>query len=184
MNLKNFKLNKEGSFSITRPHESNQILNIITEYCNKNMIITDATSCIGGDSIRFSKYFNSVNSVEIDEDNFNCLVENIKRFGCHNILPFLQDYLEIYDKLKQDIIYIDPPWGGMDYKSKKEVFLKMGNIDLSLLIKKICEKCIVQFLFIKVPFNVSLENIRYDDIKTVYNRSNTGIFQILIIKCK
>ena len=58
-------------------------------------IITDATACMGGDLIRFSKHFRMVNGIEILEDNFALLIQNCKQFGCQNVNLFCQNYLDI-----------------------------------------------------------------------------------------
>ena len=40
--------------------------------------ITDATACIGGNTISFGKYFSNVISIELEEYNFKILEHNIK----------------------------------------------------------------------------------------------------------
>lgn len=194
--LKEFKLNEEGTFSITRPYESNQIIYFIQTFIafigaregtNElliNKILTDGTACMGGDLIRFSNYFQSVNGVEIDENNFSLLVENCKQFNCNNVNLFPQDYLEIYDKLKQDIIYLDPKWGGIDYKNKLHVVLKMNDMDISDLIKLIKHKKLCKYIFIKAPSNVYIDKIDYDAIHVIYNKSKSPSFKLICIYCK
>ena len=173
INLKDFKLNDEGNFSITRPYESAQIIYLIENfirYIEQNdielstKIITDATACMGGDLIRFSKYFRMVNGIEIIEENFDLLVENCKRFGCFNVNLFCQNYLEIFDKLKQDVIYIDPKWGGIDYKNKDSIVLKLNDIEISDLVHIIKSKKLAKYIFIKAPSNAYLEKLGYDSI--------------------
>lgn len=147
-----------------------------------NMIITDATACMGGDLVSFSKVFKLVNGVEIDQENFEFLIENAKRFNCLNVNLFCQDYLEIYDKLKQDIIYIDPPWGGTEYKTKDKIYLKIGGMDLWQLLKNIRDQKLAKYIFIKVPLNVSLDFIQYDKIETIYNKNGSETFKLIITR--
>lgn len=187
LNLKDFKLNEEGSFSITRPYESAQIIYLIENFIKFNekdvdlstKILTDATACMGGDLVRFSKYFRMVNGIEILEENFALLVQNCKHFGCNNVNLFCQNYLEIFDKLKQDIIYIDPPWGGTSYKNKDIISLKMGNLELWELINLIKQKLCAKFVFIKAPMNVCLEKLDYDSIHIIYNKSRIASFKLI-----
>jgi hypothetical protein len=190
INLKDFKLNEEGSFSITRPYESSQIIYLIenfVRYIEKDYIdlstkiLTDATACMGGDLVRFSKYFRMINGIEILEENFILLVQNCKNFGCHNVNLFCQNYLDIYDKLKQDIIYIDPPWTGPGYKNKDSIILKINDIELSDLVRMIKEKNLTKFIFIKAPSNVCLEKLDYDSIHTIYNKSKIASFKLICI---
>jgi 16S rRNA G966 N2-methylase RsmD len=136
---------------------------------------------MGGDLIRFSKHFRMVNGVEILEENFSLLVQNCKQFGCQNVNLFCQDYLEIFDKLKQHIIYIDPPWGGIDYKNKDIISLKMGHLELRELVNLIREKKLAQFIFIKAPMNVCLEGLDYDSIYIIHNKSKIVSFKLICI---
>jgi len=187
-NLKDFKLNEEGSFSITRPYESAQIIYLIENFIKlvekdeidlSNMILTDATACMGGDLVRFSKYFRMINGIEILEENFMLLVHNCKHFGCHNVNLFCQNYLDIYDKLKQDVIYIDPPWTGPGYKNKESIILKINDIELSDLVRTIKEKHLAKYIFIKAPSNICLEKLEYDSIHIIYNKSKIASFKLI-----
>lgn len=188
--LKHFKSNEEGSFSMTKPFESLQIVksmyNFIKRYDNESLhekIITDATACIGGDLIRFSRYFKSVNGIEIFKENYEILVENAAFFECKNVHLYNTDYLNIYKQIEQDVIYIDPQWGGKDYKTKKSVTLKMGKMELWELILDIKENKLAKYIFVKAPANVSLHSIDYDTIDIIYNKSKTASFKLICIKC-
>jgi len=134
---------------------------------------------MGGDLVRFSKYFRMINGIEILEDNFNLLVQNCKFFGCNNVNLFCQNYLEIFDKLKQDIIYMDPPWGGTSYKNKDIISLKIGDLELWELINLIKDKQLAKYIFIKAPMNVCLENLDYDSIHIIYNKSRIASFKLI-----
>lgn len=190
MYLKDFKLNTEGSFSITKPYESAQIIQLMEAFIKRheprylgidNMTITDATSCMGGDLIRFSKSFYMVNGVEIREDNYELLVQNIQHFDCKNVSINCDDYLNIYDKLQQDVIYIDAPWNGPEYKSKKSVVLKLGDTEVSKLINSIRDKKLSRYIFLKAPSNVCLNDIIYETIHTIYNKSRVESFKLICI---
>lgn len=183
--LKNFKLNTEGAFSITKPYESAQIIFLVQNFIQENIhnkIITDGTACMGGDVVKFSKYFKYVNAVEILEENFNLLIENCKIFNCQNVNLFNQDYTEIYEKLKQDIIYLDPPWTGPGYKSKESIVLKLGDFEIWKLINIIKSKNLSKYIFIKAPSNVCLDNLEYDSIHVVYNKSKSPSFKLICIR--
>jgi 16S rRNA G966 N2-methylase RsmD len=57
----------------------------------------------------------------------------------------------ICQRLYQDLIFIDPPWGGPDYKNKDSIDLYLSDTELS----EVCEhiKDNTQFIGIKVPVN-------------------------------
>lgn len=179
-----FKLNKEGKFSITKPFESNQIIKYIKKIVGdlKDKIVTDATSCMGGDLINFSKVAKMVNGVEINKENFDLLRENCKTFNCNNINLYNEDYLNIYKTLNQDILYIDPQWGGPEYKEKDEIVLYLGQYKLEDLLYKLLEEKITNYIFVKVPMNVLLPKKFYENSQTIFNRNKKPSFMILCIK--
>lgn len=184
INLKNFKLNDEGVFSITKPYESFQIIKLIVYLFGEDigdLVITDATASMGGDLINFAFRVKHVNGVEINSDNFKILQENCESFRCSNITLYNDDYLKLYDKLEQDIIYIDPPWGGSAYKEKEYIQLKLGDLYLWELINLIIEKRLTKYILVKAPLNVSLTEINYDLIKVIYNKSKVPTFKIICI---
>jgi len=184
LNLKLFKLNEEGQFSITKPFESKQIITCMKNYIQvlSDKIITDTCSCMGGDTINFSRNFRVVNGIEILLENFKLLEENCKIFNCLNVNLFCQDYLEIFDILKQDIIYIDPKWGGRDYRLRDNISLKLGKFHIWELINMIKDKHLTKFIFIKAPLNVCLNNIDYDSIHVIYNKSQLPSFKLICIR--
>jgi predicted RNA methylase len=188
--LKKFKLNKEGSYSITKPHEAYEIYTsmrqFIRDHILNNKTITDGSACMGGDLVNFSKYFHYVNGVEINPVNFNLLKQNIKTFGCKNIKLFNEDYTKIYKNIKQDVIYIDPPWGGPDYKIDDVVYLKFGNYNLWDFIRNIINQKITKYIFIKVPFNAEKFHDKspnfYKETHVIFNESRDPVFNLICIR--
>jgi len=137
---------------------------------------------MGGDLVKFSRRVKYVNGVEIDPENFKLLMENCKIFNCQNINLFCQDYLDIYDKLRQDIIYMDPPWNGPGYREKESIMLKLGNMELWELVRIIKEKKLTKYIFIKAPSNVCLDRLDYDTIHIIYNKSKLPSFKLICIR--
>ena len=66
-----------GRYSISLPKDAEIITSLIDYHIKKmqlsieNLIITDSTAGIGGNSISFSKKFKFVNSIEIDKKRFS-----------------------------------------------------------------------------------------------------------------
>tara|TARA_B100001287_G_C22603492_1_gene491569 strand:- start:92 stop:682 length:591 start_codon:yes stop_codon:yes gene_type:complete len=137
----------------TTKSQAIQINKIIKMYSQPDYIITDSTACIGGNSYYFLKNFKRVNLVEPDFENFNILKINtnyqINTFNCsYNCLKFI---------LRQDIVYFDPPWGGADYKSKKEIDLYLDNINVLDIINEIYNY--TKIVALKVPNNFNIFSI-------------------------
>ena len=97
----------------------------------KKITITDGTAHVGGASLNFSKYFDKVNSVEIDNFHCNMLKNNINEYNLTNkINVYCEDYLKIMTKLEQDVIFFDPPWGGKKYYNYEliDLFMSQNNL--------------------------------------------------------
>ena len=176
----NFLLNEEGSYSITRSYESSQIISIMKNVINntRDLIITDATACMGGDAVNFVKHFKFVNMIEKNPENFKLLIENCKTFcTTKNYKLINEDFLKV--ELDQDIIYIDPPFGGRDYRDKKSITLQINNKFLSEIIPALNAK----YIFIKAPINVNID-FNYDDIYNIYNKAKNVSFKLIFIRRK
>ena len=162
-------IDEVGKYSISLPEKSKIITNLISKYLNNktDIIITDAMACIGGDTLSFAKTFTKVNAIEMDKIRYEYLKHNMNLFNINNVSYYNDDYLNIYDKLLQDVIYIDPPWGGPEYKSKKSVKIKLGEKKLEELCDNIIQKKLCKLLVLKLPFNYDLSELKFYDLKMV-----------------
>ena len=123
-------------------------LDIIKLYTKDNDIITDATAGIGGNAIIFAPHYCKVNCIEIDKDAFKILKCNLKRYI--NCTFYNADYLNICKILKQDIIFLDPPWE-QNYKNKTESNLEISNVPIKSIIENLHNDC--RIIALKCPMN-------------------------------
>ena len=155
-----------GKYSISLPDKAQIITNLIEKHINTtNITITDAMACIGGDTLSFSQRFTKVNAIEFDKVRFDYLKHNMELFNCKNIDYYNEDYLKVMMKLKQDVIYIDPPWGGPEYKVKKSIKIKIGETKLEEICDQIIDKKLCKLLVLKLPYNYDLMELKFYDIK-------------------
>jgi predicted RNA methylase len=136
-----------------------------------NFTITDATACCGGNSLSFSSFFKKVNSVEIDKERFNILKHNLENtLNTKNVDFYCGDYTKIYKEISEDVIFIDPPWGGPDYRKEKYIDCFLSNISLA----KICinlskiKEGELKFIFLKLPFNFDVDSF-FDEFNSSYH---------------
>lgn len=177
------KYDQEGLWSITHPTEANKITNLIINFfknkynndIKNNITITDTTAGLGGNTISFSKNFYRVNSIEINSERFEMLKNNMKIYNFKNLKLYNKNFLNIIDDLKQDIIFIDPPWGGPDYKLKKQVDIEIEGQELCKIVNNLYGKCKIVCLKLPKNFNVEdfVNNINYSVYK--YNIKNLMI---------
>jgi hypothetical protein len=159
------RIDTVGKYSITLPNKTQIITNLIAKYMNtSDLVITDAMACIGGDTLTFSKTFTKVNACELDAVRFEYLKHNMEIFECKNITFLNNNYLDIFDKITQDVIYIDPPWGGPEYKKKDKVRIKFGEIKLEDICDKIVENKLCKLLVLKLPYNYDLTDLKWHQL--------------------
>jgi predicted RNA methylase len=158
-NIKNVDFNKleltlSALYSVTYPDAAILINKIIFDLIGYNTIL-DATSNCGGNTISFANIFKNVISIELDKQNYNCLKHNVEQYGFKNVEVILNDCLVYLKEIdyKIDNIFFDPPWGGTLSSNKKEVILKLSDIDMDTIIKTIFKFNIKAKVFMKVPSN-------------------------------
>ena len=156
-----FKTDETGIYSMTSAKIAEQMTYDIIKLFSENykIRVTDATASIGGNAIPFliADNFSFVNIVEKNTLRFEMLKKNInikKKKIIGKYVLFNKSYLKIYRDLKQDIVFIDPPWGGPDYYKYKNLILYLDEIHLG----KICRTILLdiedlKFIVIKTPKN-------------------------------
>lgn len=161
---------EEGSYSITRRRDAEHIIHII-----KNAVldcetksITDATGCIGGDTLNFATVFEKVHSIELNIDNYEALKNNVGVYGFTNITLYHGDCTEVY-KWASDALYIDPPWGGPNYRTIQNLNLYLGNVRLDDWLEDILSGPYrPSHIFLKVPLNYTTKPLQFlTNIKSI-----------------
>jgi len=160
-------IDEVGKYSISKPGKAKLIANLIYENMHTNNItITEGMSSVGGDTLALSNKFKKVNAVELDKTRFTYLQHNMKVFNRTNIEYYNESYLDLYKKLKQDVIYLDPPWGGPEYKNLDKVKIQVSNTKLEDLCEDIIQNKLCKLLVLKLPYNYDIEELKKYNIKT------------------
>lgn len=157
------KLTTEGEYSVTRRRDSDKMMSIITKTVGdlRNKTVTDATGCIGGDTIQFALRCLFVNSIELKKENFEALQNNVQVYNLQNVTIHHGDCTKIFN-WKTDILFVDPPWGGPNYKENEtlELYLSEKRLDEwleEILLKKIRPK----YIFLKLPQNYNFSRLNF-----------------------
>jgi len=173
-NLSSEQFNKllftdESIYSSSKVEGSQLLKNIIYEnLTDHNITITDGTANIGTDSIYLSNYFKTINSIEVSNINHKALINNINVFKKSNINAIIGDVTTEISKLEQDVIYIDAPWGGRNYKKNENMKLYLSNMEILDFYKTFKNKAKI-FVF-KIPYNYNFEYLKnnIDSKMTIY----------------
>jgi 16S rRNA G966 N2-methylase RsmD len=160
-NVEKLQYDNEGLYSISHPEDANLISEFIINYVgHKNLSIIDATAGLGGNTISFSKHFKKVTAIELNEERFKMLENNICLYNLSNVNLHNGNCIDFLNNT-YDVYFFDPPWGGPDYKSHSNLELNLGGMGLHNIIKLLDKNKIVVF---KVPFNYNLNLLKDYDL--------------------
>ena len=171
----------------THPSQSYQIITIIKKFVDKNKIIIDANSGMGGDSIFFCKYFKFIYCIEVNLNCIDYLEHNLKEFSNKEI--FNINCVEALKLLNYNCIYFDPPWGGKNYKLKSSIdlFITYNNKKINILNLIDDLYFYSEYIFIKVPINfnkIKLKKLLWKHesfpIYKFFNHQSKIIFNLIV----
>jgi hypothetical protein len=190
VDMKDIMLTEEGKYSYTKRRDGDLTIDFFKKHLGslKSLTILDGTGNVGGDTILFGLNFKHVDSIELDEENFKALKHNVGLYKLTNVDLHHGDTTKLFEKFKTDVVYFDPPWGGPDYKKKKELDLFLGKhrVDLFLKNEVLSEKNThkPKYVILKVPFNFNSK--RLDTIKQIEDSHILRIrnYRIMILKIK
>ncbi|CAM9827099.1 unnamed protein product, partial [Pylaiella littoralis] len=167
------RFDEESLWSITDQNTADEMSNValLLPGVTSTTAIVDGTACVGGNAISFVSAFDEVWAVEISPDRFELLKGNVKksiarsahkaktvRFFNANFLDVLETERDAIGE-KRPVVFIDPPWGGEEYKKK-------GLIDLYLSGTPLVEVCGraakagARHVLLKAPTNFNLRGFR------------------------
>ena len=165
-NMDKLQLSNIGEYSMSKPQVAEKISRIILKYfpetptSKNNLILTEANSNMGGNTINFSRYFSKVLAVEIIPLHCDILRNNLKQYKhTKNVEVICADYLDKISQLEQDVVFFDPPWGGPDYKSSKHLDLYLNNIHMAEIINFLITNTVTKVVAMRVPRNFNFFNL-------------------------
>lgn len=158
-------LDEEALYSttdqLTADKITSDILKIIPSY--SNCIITDATACVGGNTYSFAQNYPYVHAIEKDTKRCSLLKHNLDALNVSNVKVSCGDAFEVCKKYTQDLIFIDPPWGGPDYKRLDKIDLYLSGRPLSDFCKHVVAN--TKYIAIKAPVNFDESKFVQDTCK-------------------
>ena len=191
-NINKLKYDLEGLWSISHP-QSALILSEKIKVFEKMGIslnnILDATGGLGGNTLSFAKFFDKVISVEIDEVRYNYLKNNVENYNYDNITTYQGDFLNILINLKEkvDVVFVDPPWGGPNYKFDNNINVTLSDMELdqvcSIINNYKYEENKVKLVVYKLPYNFNYDKIisKCKNFIKVYDTYHDGNIKYLFI---
>ena len=163
-NYEGLNYDDEGLYSITHSNDADIISKIIIDIINTiDINIIDLTSGCGGNIISFCKFFKQVTGVEINQDRFKILEGNLKKYNYSNYNLICDDCNNL-NYNNYDVFFIDPPWGGPDYKNNTNIELYLSDCNIKEFIKKLPKN---KLIVLKVPFNYNINYFTENLIQSI-----------------
>jgi len=170
--LSKIRMTKEGLYSSSPIAHSMFMRDLIKLFYPKKfhseIVVTDATSCIGGTFLAMFNSFGHINAVELSPLHAEIMDNNLKALFPkeHKKVNIVNDnYLTVWDSFekKSNVTIIDPPWGGTNYIRIKNMKLylldKEGTpVELVDIINMVLPKN--DIVMVRVPFNYDRKRLK------------------------
>uniref|UniRef100_A0A182QZE0 Trimethylguanosine synthase n=1 Tax=Anopheles farauti TaxID=69004 RepID=A0A182QZE0_9DIPT len=118
------RLDRESWFSVT----PEKVAAHTAERCRADLIVDAFCGC-GGNAIQFALSCQQVIAIDIDPRKIEMAKHNATVYGVADRIDFIVgDFMQLTDRLRADVVFLSPPWGGPGYL-KEEVY----DLEQSLL---------------------------------------------------
>ena len=163
INRYNLKISEEGKYSLSHWKDADKVSILIeyhiSKYNLKDIDIIDGTAGVGGNTITFSKNFNNVYATDISKLHIKLLIHNLNIYNIHNIKIMNSDICDLNIINHGHVLFLDPPWGGPDYKKYNSLTLYLGKYKLEEIVQKwvnmVSKKDKLKLILCKVPNNIN-----------------------------
>lgn len=158
--VKRFKWDEVGLYSMTPLHIAHEIA--IAAFDLPDIVeassVFIANGGIGGDTIAFGSIFRAVTAAELHIGRSRMLRANLELFGIDDC-EVIASYYQLALKKFHDIIYCDPPWGGVNYKISQKLRLgvKTPNGDQTLEGSILELAKFTRYCIVKLPINYDMD---------------------------
>lgn len=173
---------KLENYSKTFQHDAIRINDIIKKNVgNTNILLIDGTTSIGGNFLEFIKCFKYNIGIDVNKDRYDKLNDNIKNvdniiikktnksynkyiYGNNKIITNNGSFINIYNNILKKyyymdtVIFLDPPWGGKEYKNYDKIIFGLDGIALLDIIKNIRNIKKNVYFCLKLPLNYYLDS--------------------------
>lgn len=134
---------------------------------SRPLTVLDAFCGSGGNTIQFGQVFDHVLAVDIDFVKLQCAQFNSTLYGTSHKTSFImQDFFQLHKMLDVvergiDLVFMSPPWGGVDYFHRRETDLSELPLDTFRLFLYCVQKLRCRNLVFFLPRNSNLEQVAY-----------------------
>jgi len=160
-----FRYSNVSLYSVTPLDQAIYTLDILLCFIKnpEKKILTEANGCIGGNTWIFAKKFKKVNVIELSKLHFEILKHNMALLHVNNINYYNGNCIDYIFDLKNNVLFFDPPWGGISYKDDsdkigymyKHIFLSIDDIVTQKYFSHNCD-----LIMLKLPLKYNMLYIK------------------------
>ena len=171
------QLDSEAKYSVTESSLAEIQACIIADcvrsagYVPSETIITDGTASIGGNVFEFVKVFMGVHAVELHEKRSQMLAHNVKLLNLQTkVVVWCGDITQVNtvaQKFRHDVLFLDPPWTGNDYKRIPRLALFLSGSSLMQVCNDWASR--TSLIAMKLPINF--------DFSTFFDASQPCLYE-------
>lgn len=143
----------EAFYSTTDQITADKITRDLLRFFPRNARICDGTACVGGNLYSFAQAFEHVMGIEMDAVRYRYMVHNMKVLGMTHVQSVCADVLAWAPSGRTDLLFLDPPWGGPDYKTRDRVVLYLSGKPLWEACLELAATQCTRYIALKVPKN-------------------------------
>ena len=180
-NYKGLQIDRESISYITTPRNAITVSWIIRSNLDaigvkdlSTITIFDGTSGVGGDTIVFGHIYGHVIGCEIDSKRFKMLENNVNMYDLRNVTLVNDNCLKLmFDINYFDVVYLDPPWGGRDYKHQQNLTLTIGDKSVETIVNELisdASRSDPKLIVLKLPKNY--------DLQYLYEQTRSGSYEL------
>lgn len=120
------RLDEYALFTITDQLTADKITRDLLKYVPRSAKVADATACVGGNTYSFAQHFRVVHAYELDPLRASYLAHNMRVLNVQNVTVIGGDVLRRMNQ-PYDLVFVDPPWGGPEYKQSASIQLTLSG---------------------------------------------------------
>jgi len=153
-------------FSVTESGMAEKMTATIKQIAEKvkpeDNVIFDGMACVGGNTISFAQSFRTVLSNEYDPSRYEMLCYNVKDvLEIQNVTFFNGSIIDLAFTEHYDVLFLDPEWGGPDYKHKSNVQLNISGVGVDAFCLRVLHGCArVHTVALKLPVNYDNNSLK------------------------
>jgi 16S rRNA G966 N2-methylase RsmD len=189
VNFKDVCFTNTSIFEVSTKEQADKTSKLISYWVDSESIaIIETSAGIGGNTVSFCKFFHSVYSIEFDQTTYDCLESNVKLLCDKVPTLYLDSCINAVPRILSDprkfVIFMDPPWGGPDFKLKKKLELYYSKVPVNMLIKDYARNDNVKLIVLKAPVNLQISLYRtplithYQKCTFVHNENGRPLYTL------